>query len=95
MMGVKTRALYSSRGAAGVTVGCQGIVTLLDTALNSASLQNLHVFIRIKDRVVTGQCARNEVCRGALPMHDLHREHLHPPRPRLTGVSLANYETDE
>jgi hypothetical protein len=28
-------------------------------------------------------------------MHDLHREHPHPHRPRLTGVSLATYEFDE
>jgi hypothetical protein len=82
-------------GAAGVAVGCQGIVTLPDTALNSASLQSLHVFIRIQDRVVTGQRARNGVYRGALPTHDLHREHPHPPRPSLTGVSLATNEFNE
>jgi hypothetical protein len=28
-------------------------------------------------------------------MHDLHREHPHPHRPRLTGVSLATEEFDE
>ena len=29
---------------------------------------------------------------GALPAHDLSRKHPRPPRPILTGVSLANNE---
>jgi hypothetical protein len=33
--------------------------------------------------------------RGALPAHDLHREHPDPPWPRLTGVILATNEFDE
>jgi hypothetical protein len=84
-----------ARGTAGVTVGCQGIVMLPDTAYELDIATTLHAYILEIAGPPVSQCARNEVERGALPMHDLHREYSHPPRPRFTGISLANKEFDE
>jgi hypothetical protein len=53
-----------ARGVAGVTVGCQGIVTLPDTVHELSIATSLHAYIRIRIRVVTSklsQCARSEV----------------------------------
>jgi hypothetical protein len=44
-----------ARGAAGIAVGCQGIITLPNLRMNLASLQSLHAYIRIEDRVLTSK----------------------------------------
>jgi hypothetical protein len=41
-------------------VGCQGIVTLPDMRMNLASLQSLHAYIRIEDRVVASKPVRQK-----------------------------------
>ena len=36
-----------ARGAAGIAIGCQGIVTLPDLRMNLVLLQSLHAYVRI------------------------------------------------
>ena len=68
-------------GAAGVTAGCQGTITLPNTAheIDIATKPALIYGWRIAWSPIS-QCARNEVQREALLVHDLHHEHPHPPR---------------
>ena len=44
-----------ARGFAGVTVGCQGIVTLPENVHELSIATGLHGYIRIKDRMVTSK----------------------------------------
>jgi hypothetical protein len=58
--------------------------------MNSASPQSLHVRVRTDTKKTRGEIESQDG-----PTHDLHRKHPHPPRPILSGFSLAADEFDE
>ena len=74
-----------ARGAAGVTVGCQGIVT----RINLAPLHSLHGLIRIRDRVVANKpvCQKRGIEGTLTRAFSIASTLIHPGRSSPVSVS--------